>query len=258
MSDYLGNLIARTFSSAVPVRPQLGSLFEPASVSRETMSWPKFEQESFVERPPTTGRSEKTPSMPTPRQSVLREPRQTVPEISPARKILKPGQESELAPPPTSVPGQSTVQKPSRIFSPLPPPPREDKPSNSTLPKSDIIKSPLLEVVSSASHQVTVREEAGSFQPAIVLNPVAMPEPRERESPTRSAGHAIVPTIRAMPPVAPLTPAPATPPPTINVTISRVEVRAMPATAQQSARPKPAKVLSLEDYLRQRANGGHR
>jgi hypothetical protein len=57
-----------------------------------------------------------------------------------------------------------------------------------------------------------------------------------------------------LPPIAPLSPA-ATTPPTINVTIGRVEVRAVPPPAQQRAKPKPASVLSLEDYLRQRAKG---
>jgi len=41
----------------------------------------------------------------------------------------------------------------------------------------------------------------------------------------------------------------------INVTIGRVEIRAVSPPAQQRAKPKPATVLSLEDYLRQRAKG---
>ena len=53
-------------------------------------------------------------------------------------------------------------------------------------------------------------------------------------------------------------PSPA-PAPTINVTIGRVEIRATsPAPPPQRARPKSANVLSLEDYLRQRAKGGGR
>src|SRR6266478_2298391 len=93
MSDYLGNLIARTVSPTVAVRPQLPSFFEPAPAARETKSGPEFEQQSFVEQAPVTQPSEKlaptSPSIPTPRQSVFREPEQTVPEISRARKILK-------------------------------------------------------------------------------------------------------------------------------------------------------------------------
>ena len=67
--------------------------------------------------------------------------------------------------------------------------------------------------------------------------------------------NAVVPTIRSLPPIAPLPPAAATAAPTINVTIGRVEIRAVPPPAQQRAKPKPATVLSLEDYLRQRAKG---
>jgi hypothetical protein len=81
-----------------------------------------------------------------------------------------------------------------------------------------------------------------------------VPEPREHKTVKRSGVDAIVPTIRSLPPIAPLSPA-ATTPPTINVTIGRVEVRAVPPPAQQRAKPKPASVLSLEDYLRQRAKG---
>jgi hypothetical protein len=47
--------------------------------------------------------------------------------------------------------------------------------------------------------------------------------------------------------------------PTINVTIGRVEIRATsPAPPPQRARPKSANVLSLEDYLRQRASRASR
>jgi hypothetical protein len=57
-----------------------------------------------------------------------------------------------------------------------------------------------------------------------------------------------------LPPIAPLSSAAMTPS-AINVTIGRVEVRVVPPPAQQRAKPKQASVLSLEDYLRQRAKG---
>jgi hypothetical protein len=246
MSDYLGNLTARTVSPSVAVRPQLPSLFEPAPATRETKSRPEFQQENFVEQPPVTRPSEKLApmplSIPTPHQSVFREPEQTVPEISRARRILETSQESEPA-----------VQP--RILRRVAPTLREDKPSNSTRRRSDVIKSPLRDVIASASHAVNAREEAGQSQPAVALKPLVMPEPPERELPARSDVQAIVPTIRPLPPIAPLPPATATPAPTVNVTIGRVEVRAVPPPAQQRAKPKPATVLNLEDYLRQRAKG---
>jgi hypothetical protein len=255
MSDYLGNLIARTVSPAVAVRPQLPSLFEPAPVTRETVSWPEFEQESFVEQPPVTGPSEKLApvplSIPTPRQSVLRGPQETVPEISPAKKILEARQESEPVPPASSI--SESVQP--RIFPRAAPTLHKDGPSDSTGRRSDIIKSPLLDAVASASNAVNAREETGRSQPAVALKPFVMPEPPERELPARSDVQAVVPTIRPLPPIAPLPAATAIPAPTINVTIGRVEVRAVPPPAQQRAKPKPASVLSLEDYLRHRAKG---
>jgi hypothetical protein len=248
MSDYLGNLTARTVSPAVAVRPQLPSLFEPAPATREAKRGPEFEKESFVDQLPVTQPSEKLApmplSIPTPHQSVFREPEQTVPEISRARKILETSQESEPA-----------VQP--RIFRRAAPTLREDKPSNSTRRRSDVIKSPLREVLASvsASPEVRAREEVGPSAPAVPSKPVVVREPRERDLPARPGVQAIVPTIRSLPPIAPLSPAAAIAPPTINVTIGRVEIRAVPPPAQQRAKPKPATVLSLEDYLRQRAKG---
>jgi hypothetical protein len=82
-----------------------------------------------------------------------------------------------------------------------------------------------------------------------------VPELRKHELLKWSGVQPVVPAIRSLPPIAPLPPAAATAPPTINVTIGRVEIRAVSPPAQQRAKPKPATVLSLEDYLRQRAKG---
>jgi len=82
-----------------------------------------------------------------------------------------------------------------------------------------------------------------------------MPELRKHELLIQSVVQPVVPAIRSLPPIASLPPAAATAPPTINVTIGRVEIRAVPPPAQQRAKPKPATVLSLDDYLRQRAKG---
>jgi hypothetical protein len=280
MSDYLGNLIARTVSPAVAVRSQLPSLFEPAPATRQAKSGLEFEQENFVEQPPVTQPSEKLApmplSIPTPRQSALREPEQTVPEISRPRKILEASQESEPAQPPISIRHQSTPREPSRIFSrrgdrkPSPEPEapvqpgifrraaptlREDKPSNSTRRRSDIIKSPVRDVSASVSHEVSAREETRASQPSVASKPVVVPELRKHELLRWSGVQPVIPAIRSLPPIAPLPPAAATAPPAINVTIGRVEIRAVPPPAQQRAKPKPAIVLSLEDYLRERAKG---
>jgi hypothetical protein len=248
MSDYLGNLIARTVSPAVAVRSQLPSLFEPAPATRETVSWPEFEQESFVE--PVAGPADKREPMPLsismPRSSALHELAQ--PTRPPSSRIFSPKEDGKRSLEPK-------VAVESRIFPRATPTLHKDEPSDSTRRRSDITKSPLLDVVASASREVSAREETGRSQPAVALKPVVVPEPRERELPARSDVQAIVPTIRPLPSVAPLSPAAATAPPTINVTIGRVEIRAVPPPAQQRTKPKPATVLSLEDYLRQRSKG---
>src|SRR5882762_7875433 len=99
MSDYLGNLITRTLSPAIAVRPQLPSLFEPAPVTCETKSEPEIEQQSFVEQPPVTRPSEKLAPIPlsilTPHKSVFREPEQTIPQVSRTRRILETSPEFE-------------------------------------------------------------------------------------------------------------------------------------------------------------------
>ena len=266
MSDYLGNLL------------------EPAPATREGKREPEFEQENFVEQPPVAQPSEKLApmplSIPAPRQSVFREPEQSVPEISRLRRILETSQESEPTPPPTSIGRQSTPREPSRIFSrredgkpspepeaPVPPrifrraapTLREDKPSNSIRRRSDVIKSPLRNVIPSASHEVSAREERRPSQPSVASKPVVVPELRKHELLKWSGVQPIVPTVRSLPPIAPLPPTAATAPPTINVTIGRVEIRATSsASPPQRARVKSANVLSLEDYLRQRASGGSR
>lgn len=246
MSDYLGNLIVRTVSPAVAVRPQLPSLFEQVPVARGTRSRPEFEQENFVEQQPVTQPSEKLApmplSIPTPHQSVFREPEQTVPEICRARRILETSQEP-----------QALVQP--RILRRVAPTLREDKPSNSTRRRSHVIKSPVRDVSASASHEVSAREETLPSQPFIASKPITVLEPRERKLPKRPGVQPVVPVVRSLPPIPPLPPAAAIATPSINVTIGRVEIRAVPPPAQQRAKPKPANVLSLEDYLRQRASG---
>jgi hypothetical protein len=238
MSDYLGNLIARTVSAGAAVRPRLPSLFEPVPAAGEAKSAPEFEQENFVERPP-----ERPPvipfsetfapiplPIPTSRQSVLREPEQTVTEISPAKKILKAGKESEPVAQPALI--HEAVQP--GIFSGAAPIVTGDDPLNPIRSKSDATKSPLRGAIMSVSHEATARQGPGPSQPPVALGPV-------------------IATIRSSPPIAPLPLVPTKAPPTINVTIGRVEVRAvMPHVTVPKPASRSAPKLSLEEYLKQR------
>jgi hypothetical protein len=48
------------------------------------------------------------------------------------------------------------------------------------------------------------------------------------------------------------------PPPTIQVTIGRIEVRAMPPPASPTQSRRASPIMTLEEYLRQRSHGGRR
>jgi hypothetical protein len=118
---------------------------------------------------------------------------------------------------------------------------------------------------------------AGSLPPIPRPAPLATPafarEPAEQDlHPTtppypdpapRSVRHeTAVQDLRPVtPPLPDLTPRsePASPAPTINVTIGRIEVRATPSVPNPPRKPAPApKIMSLDEYLHSRSNGGGR
>jgi hypothetical protein len=246
MSDYLGNMIARTVSPAVPLHPRLPSLFEPAPATRETVSWAEFEQKNFGEQPPVTGSSEKPApislplSIPMVRQSVLREAEQTVFDISRARDVLETNRKSVAA-------------AQLRILSRATPVLRNEKPPNSSRRKSDIILSPQRDAIPSASHEVRTRKETPSQEPSVDSKAAVVPDLHKHELLNWSRIQPLVPTVRSSPPIAPLPLVPTKAPPTISVTIGRVEVRAvMPHVAVPKPATRSAPKLSLEEYLKQR------
>ena len=86
----------------------------------------------------------------------------------------------------------------------------------------------------------------------------ASPHSWEERLNARLAALAIVPRETAIQDSrSDLTP-PAAPPPTIHVTIGRIEVRATPPAAPPRKTTAQPPVMSLEDYMRQRAEGGRR
>jgi hypothetical protein len=249
MSDYLGNLIARTVSPAAAVRPQLPSLFEPAPATRQVKREPEFELQSFVEQPLVKESSEKAAPMASSivavGQSVLHDPKQIVPDISPAREVLEASDKSDVAVRP-------------RIFSRAAPSFRDEKQSSLIRRKSDVIDSPPRHVVESASCKISARDETQSREPSVASTALAVPELRKHELLNQPGIQPVVQKVQSLTQTAPVLPAVTTAPPTINVTIGRVEVRAVPPPVQQRAKPKQATVLSLDAYLRQRANGDRR
>ena len=288
MSDYLGNLITRTLSPEAFVRPRLPSLFETSPVDHSASL--ELEEAGISSTPPTPLPAPKTHSTTSePEHEVISKSPPATVRLDAARKI----QPAILAPT-ESVPNQSTPPTPAtqsfepemtnvvksptgenryadKVHEPSPDnlvqrPPDGVGKSHSVPVRGEVIaadsrkySSPAEQVEGDESN-LRANKDAISIAPRSTEN--SQPDFSSRPKPALSAEKAgtvkaIVPAIRNVPHV-PSTPAPAAP--AINVTIGRVEIRATTprSSPPQKAQPKSSKVLSLENYLRQRAKGGQR
>ena len=283
MSDYLGNLVTRTISQATVVRPQLPSIFEPSIASGQVRSQLEFEQEAFSESSLATQRTEAAaPNPPSvlaphqsvlggpeseriahrtgtplsilaPSQSVVRDPEPIAPRVSRPKAIRRASGNAEPSPE-DIVPGPASKRRESRSVpvqveanvEPVAPELRKND-SRAAQRESSSRRARASETPTSVSKLST--PDSQPKNPILVRPAATMQKIRAVE--------AVIPAIRSLPQF-PRTPAPASAP-TINVTIGRVEIRATsPAPPPQRARPKSANVLSLEDYLRQRASRASR
>ncbi len=285
MSDYLGNLAARSLDPAgIALRPRLASRFEPIAPS------PSLAVERWAEEPPTLETAAEeidSPARPVraarPRivssETVVEEEPAPVRRRRPRRNLEEVAQEplSETARPrdvrlAVSAPATATAVSPLGLparrsvspFEPSPPGPLSRGERGNAIPTGFAHPDRL--------QLVTVREPA-LRQDAPELSPLSPRAPRETGS--GSKGSKAIPPAPptrvvleprltlappAPPPVFPASPrASEAPAPTIQVTIGRIEVRATPPPAEAS-RPRPAanSTLSLEEYLRRRSQGGDR
>jgi hypothetical protein len=292
MSDYLGNLVARTIFQAAVVRPQLPSLFEPTLASGQVRSELELEQEAFSESSSATQRSEaaapnppanpttsSTPSITAPDQSVLSEPlsERIVHRTGTPRSILTPSEslvrEPEPIAPQISCP--KTIRRASGNTEPSPedivPGPANKRRKGRSLPvQIEANVAPVApELRKNDSHagqrESSSRRAQASEAPTSVSQLSTPNSPPKSPSLVKPAAilqkiytvEAVIPAVRSFPQFL-RTRVPASAP-TINVTIGRVEIRATSsAPLPQRARPKSANVLSLEEYLRRRASGGSR
>jgi hypothetical protein len=128
-------------------------------------------------------------------------------------------------------------------FRPLfPPQYRTRMPSPTELPGDSTNERlpplPTRKIVEMALHEPSERREAPQVRPIYAVLP-RPPSPRPLD---------LMPPEKNPPPA-----------PIINVTIGRVEVRATrPPPARPAAAPAPAPIMSLDEYLRQRAGGDRR
>ena len=288
MSDYLTSLVSRSLAPAPGVRPRLPSIFEPPHLHPRLDAPSPFEEEAFSEPAPRLPLRQKSPPPQAPElpHRLAAEPEATSTPRQPAPKQVVPaGNETRAGESftsvreavPTKPPPSKTVVKPVAL--PI-------NRSADPVPRREIVglksQEPNLEADKPASdHRLTepnrqsangrdsvasqqVRWQSGtpgkdmaaarssrSGETPFPQNAAVAP-PRKPDSPI--SPRLVSPRVRALPP----TKEPAPTAPTIHITIGRVEVRAVPPPVREKARPKPQPGLSLEEYLRQRANGGRR
>jgi len=260
MSDFLGNLVARSLAPAAQISPRLPSFFEPPQPPGiETGATPWLESEGSdgdrdgvgsVPAPaaaPATAvpRSEARP------QTAAQEPGGRSPpgdatgappyrgrQIPPGAPLSVETVVGDLAPEPSSLPGPVQPLVEPRAGEPAAPGPARYTPVEPAMPGWETLPP---ETPPPAAQALPTREGATIVaRPRTRLAQPAGPVPAEGERPASRPES----------------------PPTIRVTIGRVEVRAVmppapePApTLGESAPPRHAPRLSLDDYLKQRSGG---
>jgi hypothetical protein len=319
MSDYLGNLIARTVAPAICVRPQVPSIFESPALNAGNSEL-YFEQERCAEEKslPRTEPEARSVSDPSNiRRTVTRETERercaeekSLPRIEPdarsvsdqsnihrtvtheteiiRHEIIQPkivdGQsegkrvddttlpvravrrrdESDRAR--DHLPGERRVRSSQTIpDSPEPSPAGTVAQPSSTLRDHPVVISRRPESNAVEVHVPRIRPKARPLSDRVIAESPTPPPPvvsaRSIAPKLQQLKPQRLPVVRAVVPLAqslPQKPASTQPEPTISVTIGRVEIRAVPQPAERRAKPKPATILSLQEYLRQRAAGGAR
>jgi hypothetical protein len=295
MTDYLGNLLARSFAPAERgVRPRMPSIFEPAS--------PAVLSGRFLETAIEGDSSSETPHS---------DPRPTSPEKnSPtdSRNVdsvpTPPGRPAEHAIPPSlarrSIPIARASAEPATPEKPSLLPRAETAPISFGRPPIDTGSAAPHDAASNTPASNPVRPAVPAGEKKTVMSPSAspsapppppVPDPARRDNRGPTAGpqrSAVVPSPpRSLDPpasniadrrsrtehaVAGVVPkqavrtesrsevpqVAAATPPTIQVTIGRVEVRATTSATPQRPKSKKEPEMSLEAYLARRAEGDFR
>lgn len=296
MSDYLGNLLTRTFATGTGIRPRVPSLFEPPTVSIQTSAPTSLEQEaeaasSFLVPAPADEIAPQTGPVATPAarpdapgvinpqasSTGLRDA-----PVSRTRSALRPRESMPNSPTEPSN-GKTTEQAVARI---RPEPPDSPPEISETLaarrpasqPKAESPTRSIIvnKLIAPPAHlpdapPVSIKKASDNNLSAPVAHPPTAPRPverRETAAPLRPLVgprppqtflpvQPVRPSRPASPGMAPRLPPPAGPP-AIHVTIGRIEVRANAAPAPSRPRRAAVPILNLEDYLRGRAGEGGR
>ncbi|MUL34939.1 hypothetical protein [Gloeocapsopsis dulcis] len=280
MSDYLSNLVSKTLNPTEAVQPRLASLFEPqhgivghvpqanrdserqdlATTTDEieplTFSRNKLRENALasrlVEQPPPLPRQVAfTPvesrQLGISRLSIEQEQQQSHSSELPLKSIVS----NQI----DATPSSSAIEKQTRPLL------VESATQHNAIEQVVSLEQSIAQPVTSNESVVATATEATATKSQPILKP---PEQSLIES-TKPlvALEKIIVQPQVMPYVEPVVPVEPTatpaPTPTIQVTIGRIEIRAMPPAASSSQKQRNAPpVMSLDEYLRQRNQGGSR
>lgn len=282
MSDYINNLVARTFGLAQVVQPRLASMFEPGPLAASYRVTAPLETEDNIDtRPSSAANAEVAPppiltapvSQPAQRIIERREldvPQRSVDAKPSVREKLRPGVLQNTPQLPVALPSQHV--SPAKFAA-------EANASDTFDATGKASSTPQAGTLSTNVSGVREHPDVDSWpriEPLVRRLIDAQPanlqtdhstdrEPAERASTTPVAAPRSTPiaTPVANAPVfrseqfANKLPQHAEPAETIRVTIGRVDVRAIfsPQTTTGPARSQTPPVNSLDDYLKQRSEG---
>jgi hypothetical protein len=254
MSDYLSTLAARTRSETPSIRPRLLTLFETPTRTGETP-----QPESQIERSPVTEIFQRSPAPTTPEPVRLIQPVAAAPVPAPeitARMGPVPVEVRSSVEPVPSVAPRATDRVVPVAAAAAAAPSRPTLPAQKVFPEVQIAQSPVRLIHLPISADTTTRvPRTGNQERA---ESAREPQPGPRSAPTLLA-----PAVRLVDLAARTGTSQGmeTRPPetsTINVTIGRVEVRAVvpapPGTAPGVPARKRSPVISLDDYLKQESS----
>jgi hypothetical protein len=294
MSDYLGNLAARTLAPTTLVRPQLLSQFEPPPLRTGVKQSIGFELDTQTESAapePVNQRTNTSPRILPP----LQQPVVPAPVMSEDRASKPVGRDDGEARHLRELRPATQISAPSKIFSE---PSGQGDDSETARDATPVTHKPtppvpFVPVVQERSRETPPPALIPELTPVVGRDEVQPPAAFPLERPARLVREIFVESLSGQPPADPgprlsVMPEPVTklkvespairpngaasgliPPmpqsaakdalPTINVTIGRIEIRAAPPATpapRRSATRAPA--MKLDEYLKQRAAGGQR
>ena len=264
MSDFLRDLVGRTLGVPDVVRPRLATVFEPDAIAASPPPVGALELEAAREAsPPPPLAQTRAPAARPEIAPRAEEPPAQLPGPEPAERSSR----SSLLPParPEREPRASTLLPGADVAEPLVPSPRSDAAPQALEPsRSSSLRGP-----ESRTARTTSPTDTSSPPPAPSTTPAAtepgQPAParaqpletrvmgRSADSPRGQSDPSFASRQRALAADRPAVAEPAASEPVVHVHIGRIEVRA-PAAPERPRAPRPREpLLSLDDYLEQRA-----